>query len=117
MGMSAHAALSGAAMRIYFYAAAAMLGIGFGMIFPAYNTLFVNLARNNQRGTASSTYMTAWDIGIGNGLLLGGYLSGVIGLGHVYLIGSASCVCSLMVFVLYAAPHFKKTSAAISRQY
>ena len=48
-----------------FFIIALGLGIGFGIMFPAYNTLFVNLAPNNQRGTATSTYLTSWDVGIG----------------------------------------------------
>lgn len=47
-------------------------GVAFGTMFPAFNTLFVNLAPNNQRGTATSTYLTSWDVGIGIGLMAGG---------------------------------------------
>lgn len=46
-------------------------GVAFGTMFPAFNTLFVNLAPNNQRGTATSTYLTSWDVGIGIGLMAG----------------------------------------------
>lgn len=48
-----------------FFGIALFLGIGFGTMFPAFNTLFVNLAPHNQRGTATSTYLTSWDVGIG----------------------------------------------------
>ena len=48
----------------FLFTIALLLGIGFGTMFPAYNTLFVNLAPNNQRGTATSTYLTSWDVGI-----------------------------------------------------
>lgn len=54
-----------------FFLIALLLGIGFGTMFPAYNTLFVNLAPNSQRGTATSTYLTSWDVGIGIGMLTG----------------------------------------------
>ena len=46
----------------FLFTIALLLGIGFGTMFPAYNTLFVNLAPNNQRGTATSTYLTSWDV-------------------------------------------------------
>ena len=49
-----------------FFSVALLLGIGFGTMFPAYNTLFVNLAPNNQRATATSTYLTSWDVGLGH---------------------------------------------------
>lgn len=51
-----------------FFGVALFLGVGFGTMFPAFNTLFVNLAPNNQRGTATSTYLTSWDVGIGIGV-------------------------------------------------
>jgi MFS family permease len=108
LGLTAHLPLSGVVLAIYFFAIAAFMGMSYGMIFSAYNTLFVNLARNNQRGTASSTYMTSWDIGIGCGLLLVGQLSSRIGLAHAYLIGSVVCLASLAIFVVAVAPHFIK---------
>ena len=58
-----------------FFLIALLLGIGFGTMFPAYNTLFVNLAPNNQRATATSTYLTSGDVGIGIGMLQGGYIA------------------------------------------
>ncbi|GHT15914.1 MFS transporter [Bacteroidia bacterium] len=89
-----------------YYLTAALIGISYGAIFPAYNTLFVNLGAHNQRGTASSTYMTSWDIGIGIGLLMGGYLSHHIGFSATYLLGAASCLLSWWLFVRYVAPHY-----------
>lgn len=46
---------------------ALLLQSRFGTMFPAFNTLFVNLAPNNQRGTATSTYLTSWDVGMVSG--------------------------------------------------
>lgn len=63
--------------RYVFFGIALLLGVGFGTMFPAFNTLFVNLAPNSKRGTATSTYLTSWDVGIGAGLLLGGYIGQV----------------------------------------
>ena len=37
--------------NIVFFMVALLLGVGFGTMFPAFNTLFVNLAPTNQRGT------------------------------------------------------------------
>lgn len=36
-----------AACTILFFGIALLMGIGFGIMFPAFNTLFVNLAPNN----------------------------------------------------------------------
>jgi MFS family permease len=92
-----------------FYVIALLLGIGYGFIFPAYNTLFVNLAANNRRATASSTYMTSWDIGVGIGLVLGGRLADSNGgLQLAYLLGGIITLSSYIYFVKIAGPHYTK---------
>ena len=92
-----------------FYLIAITLGVGYGMLFPAYNTLFVNLAPNNRRATASSTYLTSWDSGIGLGLVLGGQLADTAGgLPLSYFIGSLSVGISILLFKKIAAPHYEK---------
>ena len=90
-----------------FYLVPLLLGVGYGMMFPAYNTLFVNLAPNNRRATASSTYLTSWDIGIGTGLILGGRVSDSNGgLPLAYLVGAVAATVSFLLFVKIASPHF-----------
>lgn len=92
-----------------FYGIAIILGIGYGMVFPAYNTLFVSLAPNNRRATASSTYLTSWDIGVGLGLVLGGRIADSTGgLQVAYLFGALIVTVSLVFFVRIAGPHFEK---------
>lgn len=41
-----------AACTILFFGIALLMGIGFGIMFPAFNTLFVNLAPNNPTGNS-----------------------------------------------------------------
>lgn len=96
-------------LLIVFYFVSLLMGIGYGLIFPAYNTLFVNLAPNNRRATASSTYMTSWDIGIGLGLVSGGWLADLQGgLALAYLAGGFIAGISLLFFAKIAGPHFVK---------
>lgn len=92
-----------------FFAIAVALGVGYGMLFPAYNTLFVNLAPNNRRATASSTYLTSWDVGIGIGLTLGGWLADTQGgLALSFFAGACAAMLGSLLFWRWAAPHFKK---------
>lgn len=91
-----------------FFGTALILGVAFGTMFPAFNTLFVNLAPHNQRGTATSTYLTSWDVGIGCGLLIGGYIGEVTTLDHAYLFGACLTVISAIYFHWKVAPHFHK---------
>lgn len=90
----------------FFYFISLLLGIGFGTMFPAYNTLFVNLAPNNQRGTATSTYLTSWDVGIGIGMLMGGYIAEISTFKTAYFFGATLTVISLFFFRFKVAPHF-----------
>jgi len=96
------------ATLLFFFAIALLLGIGFGTMFPAYNTLFVNLAPNNQRGTATSTYLTSWDVGIGIGMVVGGYIAEISTFKIAYLAGAVLTVFSLFYFFGKVAPHFHR---------
>jgi MFS family permease len=94
---------------VLFYGIAVLLGVGYGMIFPAFNTLFVNLAPNNRRATASSTYLTSWDLGVGSGLIIGGYIADTIGgLPLSFLVGSLLTAFSFVYFIRIAGPHYQK---------
>ena len=96
------------ACNIVFFAVALLLGVGFGIMFPAYNTLFVNLAPNNQRGTATSTYLTSWDVGIGIGMLTGGYIAEVSTFDKAYLFGACLTIISMLYFNGKVTPHYHK---------
>jgi len=96
-------------MIVLFYLVAVVLGVGYGMIFPAYNTLFVNLAQNNRRATASSTYLTSWDVGVGVGLVMGGTLADTGGgLPLAFLVGAIASGISFLFFKQIAGPHFDR---------
>lgn len=93
---------------ILFFTIALCLGIGFGIMFPAFNSLFVNLAPNSQRGTATSTYLTSWDIGIGIGMLTGGYIAEISTFDKAYLFGACLTIISSIYFHFKVAPHYHK---------
>lgn len=95
------------AVLILFFTLPVILGLGYGLLFPAFNTLFVNLAPNNRRATASSTFMTSWDIGVGLGLVLGGrFADSEGGLSMAYMVGSLLIIFSYIYFIKSAGPHF-----------
>ena len=94
--------------KITFFGIALCLGVGFGIMFPAFNTLFVNLAPNSQRGTATSTYLTSWDVGIGIGMLAGGYIAEISTFDNAYLFGAILTVVSTLFFHLKIIPHYQQ---------
>ena len=91
-----------------FFAVPLLLGVGFGVIFPAMNTLYINLAPNNQRATDPSNYLTAWDVGIGVGIATSGIIAQHFTFYMVYLIGSALCLVSMIYFNLKVTPHYNR---------
>ena len=93
---------------VMFYIAPSLLGIGFGVMFPAMNTLYINLARHDQRATATSTYLTAWDVGIGIGVTASGIIAQHFTFYMVYLVGSVICLVSLLIFTHIVTPHYNK---------
>ena len=90
---------------ILYFVTAFLFGYGYGTMFPAYNTLFINLAPNSRRATANATYLTGWDVGIGCGMLFGGYLA-EWGYEYCYGLGAALILVALVFFVRVVTPHF-----------
>ena len=82
------------------------LGYGYGTLIPALNMLFVNLAPHQRRATANSTYLTSWDIGIGTGIFLGGYLSEWRSFTFMYTFGVIFSLIALFLFIKIVIPHF-----------
>lgn len=74
------------------------IGVGFGMMFPALQTLYINLAENSQRGTANSTYLIGFDLGLAIGMLLGGYITGFFSFETLYLVASGLCLFSVLIY-------------------
>lgn len=69
---------------IGYYGCAIVVGLGNGHMFPALQTMFINLAPNSKRGTANSTLLTSWDLGVGLGVVVGGILAECISYGAAF---------------------------------
>lgn len=93
---------------LMFYATAFLTGIGFGYICPAFQTMFINLAEHNQRGTANATYFTFWDFGIGAGTVIGGFIIEEYNFQWLYGVCAGVIVLGLVYFTLFSASYFEK---------
>lgn len=91
-----------------FFICAASIGIGFGISVPAFQMLFVNVAPHNMRGTATSTYLTSFDLGVGIGMLSAGFITSRFNLAGAYLAGAVACFLSLLVYLIFAKPTYEK---------
>ena len=67
-----------ARMFIGYYGSALLIGLGNGHMWPAFQNMTINVATNKQRGTANSTILISWDIGMGLGILVGGIVAELI---------------------------------------
>lgn len=95
--------------NIYAFCGAGLfIGVGFGMMFPALQTLYVNMAPNNQRGTANSTYLVGFDVGLALGMLIGGYISGIWSFSILFMVASLLCVISIFMYAIISRPLFNK---------
>ena len=91
-----------------YYGAALVIGLGNGHMFPAFQTMFINLASNDRRGTANSTLLVSWDIGVGLGVLFGGMLAEYSGFHAAFWGAWAVNAAGVALFFAYARQHFLK---------
>ncbi len=93
---------------IAFYASAFFVGIGFGTMLPAFQTIFINMAPNDRRGTANSTYLTGFDLGLGIGMLLGGFIAASHPKAYLYYTASALAALAVVVYILISRKTYNK---------
>lgn len=91
-----------------FYGAALVIGLGNGHLFPAFQTMFLNLATNDQRGTANSTFLVSWDIGIGIGMILGGSVAERMGYHAAFLLAAAANALAVANYFVHTRFHFQR---------
>ena len=91
-----------------YYGAAFIIGLGNGHMFPAYQTIFINLASSAQRGTANSSLLVSWDTGMGLGMLIGGYIVERWGYHHAFWAMWIGNAIGVAVYFLYAKSYFMR---------
>ena len=105
LGLGAMVLLPGAAS---FYITGVFIGAGFGVVYPAYQTLIVNLGSNAQRATAVATYFTALDVGIGLGMVLAGVVAARVGMNVAFAGGAVLVLLAGLLFALVFAPRLAR---------
>ncbi len=86
---------------IGYYGAALVIGLGNGHMWPAFQTMFINLAPHTQRGTANSSVLISWDIGVGLGILVGGILSENVGYHWAFWAAWIMNLIGVVIFFAY----------------
>lgn len=98
--------LMGLCPNIVTYLLSAVLaGFGFGGLEPALQSMAVAIAPPERRGSANSTFLCAYDIGIGVGGGIAGVLISALGYRQMFIIMPLFNVISVVIYVLWGQNH------------
>ena len=90
---------------ITFLIAAVLAGYGFGGLEPALQSMAVHIAPLQRRGSANSTFLCAYDIGIGLGGGMAGFLIAGVGFKWMFAILSLANILSVSLYLLWGRNH------------
>ena len=96
-----------------YYTAAALIGLGNGNMYPAFLNMFINIARKDQRGTANSSILTSWDIGMGLGIVGGGFLLEYISYSAAFWGAAIMQLAGTLTFYLFTRQFYRKKTLTI----
>ena len=85
-----------------YYSAALIIGLGNGHMFPAFQTMYINLAPHSQRGTANSSLLISWDVGVGLGILIGGVVVEYFGYNASFWVSAVVNLLGVVGFIFFA---------------
>lgn len=91
-----------------FYLSALLIGLGNGRMYPAFLNMFIGVARNDQRGTANSSILISWDIGMGLGMVLGGFTAQYSGFYTAFWIVALMQCVGTFLFIVATRYFFEK---------
>lgn len=91
-----------------FYVAAVLIGLGNGRMYPAFLNMFIAVARHDQRGTANSSILTAWDVGMGLGILLGGVIIEYFNFSAAFWVTAAMQALGTLLILFFTRRFFEK---------
>ncbi|MDE6283342.1 MAG: MFS transporter [Muribaculaceae bacterium] len=95
-----------------FYVSALLIGLGNGRMYPAFLNMFISVARHDQRGTANSSILTSWDVGMGIGILLGGVLTQYWGFSAAFWFTAGSQIAGTALLIAFTRRFFIRRKLA-----
>lgn len=93
------------------FTAAVLMGIGIGLVMSDFLLIFVNLSEHCQRGTANTTYLLSWELGVALGVWAGCYLIETSSYITVFTAGIISTVIALIFYLVFTSSYFQKNVA------
>lgn len=93
---------------VAYFSSAVLIGLGNGQMYPAFLNMFVKVARHDQRGTANSSILTSWDLGMGAGILAGGMLAEYIDFSAAFWGAAVLQGVGALTFFLFSRGFFQR---------
>ena len=90
---------------VTFYISAVLAGYAFGGIEPALQSMAVHIAPPEKRGSANSTFLCAYDLGMGCGGGLAGLLIANCGYKNMFIVVSFATVVCVLLYVFWGRKH------------
>ncbi len=91
-----------------YYLSALFVGLGNGQMYPAMLNMFVKVARHDQRGTANSSILISWDLGMGIGIITGGFVAQYTGYGAAFWVTAVAQAAGTLLFILVTRHFFSR---------
>ncbi len=89
-----------------YYGSALLIGLGNGHLWPAFQNMMISVAHHNERGTANSTILVSWDVGMGLGILVGGILAEHFGYACAFWTVAAVNLTGVLLYFLRSRQFF-----------
>ena len=91
-----------------YFGSALVIGLGNGYMYPSFQSMLIEQAPVKMYGTANSTLLVSWDIGLGLGILIGGAIAEAFGYFSAFWVAGLVNVAGVLFFFLYSGNAYQK---------
>lgn len=93
---------------VHLLAAGFLLGIGYGILQPLFQSFVTGTAPAPKRGAANATYLLSYDIGIGIGSFVMGMFQESIGLQKGFAVTAVAYIIGGIIYAVYVERYYSK---------
>lgn len=97
---------------VHLLAAGFFFGLGYGILQPLFQSFVTGTTPAPKRGVANATYMLSYDVGIGIGSLLMGFMQESLGLPVGFALTAIAYGIGAIVYVVYVDRYYRKLRLA-----
>lgn len=99
-----------------FLLSAALIGLGYGSMFPCLQTIAIQKAAPHRRGLATATFLSIFDIGIGFGSYIVGIIGDAIGLSSFYSLSSIYILIGIAIYYYLHGKTIRNETAVTKKE-